>query len=339
MVAKKDVLHVGIDLGTSRSAITASNGATHVVDSYVGWPIDMVARKVVKKSVLFGKEALDNRSMLDLHRPLERGLIKEGSTKDEAAVRELLGHLISLAGAKDPQKVHAVVGVPAEALRVSRQHLRAAVKGVADALLIVSEPFAVAYGMDALLHAMIIDIGAGTTDFCVMNGHYPTDEDQRTLTHAGDSVDEHLVTLIRTRYPEAKFSVHMVREWKEKYSFVGEPKGSVMVTVPVIGKPTPLDITAEMKSACGSLVGPIVETMLDLISRVEPEYQEKVRNNVILAGGGSQIPGLAAALEKALVEVGGGRVRAVENPVFAGSNGGLAIAVDAPDGDWEQLPG
>ena len=192
MSEKKDVLHVGIDLGTSRSAIAASNGQRHVVESYVGWPVDMVARKVVKKAVLFGHEALENRPMLDLHRPLERGLIKEGSPKDEAAVRELLGHLIAKAGGAG-KMVHAVVGVPAEAMRVSRQHLRNAVKGVADSLLLVSEPFAVAYGMDALLHTMIIDIGAGTTDFCVMNGRYPTDDDQRTLTHAGDSVDEQLV--------------------------------------------------------------------------------------------------------------------------------------------------
>jgi rod shape-determining protein MreB len=72
------VLHVGIDLGTSHSAIAASNGARHVVDSYVGWPVDMVARKVLKKSVLIGRDALENRTMLDLRRPLERGLIKEG---------------------------------------------------------------------------------------------------------------------------------------------------------------------------------------------------------------------------------------------------------------------
>lgn len=49
MVSKKDVLHVGIDLGTSRSAICASNGGRNLVESYVGWPVDMVARKVVKK--------------------------------------------------------------------------------------------------------------------------------------------------------------------------------------------------------------------------------------------------------------------------------------------------
>jgi rod shape-determining protein MreB len=346
MNQKKDVLQVGIDLGTSRSSISASNGSREVVESYVGWPVDMVAKKVVKKPILFGREALDNRPMLDLHRPLERGLIKQGSEKDERAVRELLAHLIGLAtgkekdGRSDGQRVHAVVGVPAEALRVSRQHLRGAVKGLADALMIVSEPFAVAYGVDALLHTMIIDIGAGTADFCVMNGHFPTEDEQRTLTNAGDSIDEQLAVLIRAKYPEARFSIHTVRAWKEKHSFIGDPpKGPVVITLPVQGKPTPFDITNELKRACESILGPVIETMLDLVSRVEPEYQEKVRQNVVLAGGGSLIPGLAAALEKELNQVGGGRVKTVEDPIFAGSNGGLAIAMDAPDDGWEQLAG
>jgi rod shape-determining protein MreB len=337
MSGRRDVLHVGIDLGTSRSAISASNGARHVVESYVGWPIDMVAKKVVKKPILFGREALENRPMLNLHRPLERGLIKEGSEKDEAAVRELLRYLISLASPAEGQRVHAVVGVPAEALRVSRLHLRAAVKGVADALMIVSEPFAVAYGMDALLHTMIIDIGAGTTDFCVMNGRYPTEDDQRTLTSAGDSIDEQLAALIRNKFTDAAFSIHMVREWKEKHSFVGQAEAPVLVNAPVNGRPTQIDVTNEMKRACESIVAPVSETMLDLLSRVDPEYQERVRQNVILAGGGSQIPGLAKSLEKALGDVGGGRVRPIADPVFAGSNGGLAIALDAPAEDWEQL--
>src|SRR4030095_13752758 len=123
-----ELLCVGIDLGTSRSSISASNGQRHVVDSYVGWPVDMVARKIVKKSIMIGREALDNRSMLDLRRPLERGIMKEGSEKDQEAVQEILKHLITLAGikqkGKNKSKVRAVVGVPAEAFRVSRQNLR-----------------------------------------------------------------------------------------------------------------------------------------------------------------------------------------------------------------------
>jgi rod shape-determining protein MreB len=85
---------------------------------------------------------------------------------------------------------------------------------------------------------MIIDIGAGTTDFCVMKGRYPIEEDQRTLPNAGDSIDEQLAKLIRDRHPEAQVSIHMVREWKEQWSFVGEPKSRVIVAVPVRGKPT-----------------------------------------------------------------------------------------------------
>jgi rod shape-determining protein MreB len=339
MSKKPDVLHVGIDLGTSRSSISASNGARHVVESYVGWPVDMVARRLVKKPVLFGREALDNRPMLDLRRPLEHGLIKEGSERDEQAVQELLRHLISLTGVRDGQPVRAVLGVPAEALRTSRQNLRNAVKGVADALMIVSEPFAVSYGIEALLHTMIVDIGAGTTDFCVMRGRYPTEEDQRTLTNAGDSVDEQLSTLVRSKHPDARFSIYMVREWKEKWSFVGDPPAPVVVTVQKGAKATAIDITSEMRRACESLLGPIAETMADLLVRVDPEYQERVRHNIILAGGGSQIPGLAAGLERVLMEYGGGGVRVVEDPVFAGSNGSLAIALDASEGDWESLAG
>ena len=341
MEETSETLCVGIDLGTSRSSISASNGERHVVDSYVGWPLDMVARKLIQKPLLVGREALDSRSMLDLRRPMERGLIKDGSKKDEEAVQEILRHLITQTGLKQKNKirskVRAVVGVPAEAFRNSKQRLRSAMEGVADSVMLVSEPFAVAYGLEALLHALIIDIGAGTADFCIMQGRYPTEEDQRTLPNAGDSIDEQLLKLVREHHPEAQTSIHMIREWKEKWSFVGEAKEPVIVSVPVKGKATELDITAEMRAACESILAPVCETMLDLLTRVEPEYQAKVRNNVILAGGTSLIVGLSQAIEKALDELGGGHATVVKDPVFAGSDGGLAIARDASNSDWEKL--
>jgi rod shape-determining protein MreB len=341
-MASGEILHVGIDLGTSRSAISASNGERFVVDSFVGWPADMVARKILKRTVLVGHEAVANRTMLDLHRPLERGLLKEGSEKDVEAVRELLKHLLGLVGVKKNGKVEsgnvrAVVGVPAAALRTNKQYLRNSMKGIVDSLMIVSEPFAVAYGLNALLHTMIIDIGAGTTDFCVMKGRYPTEEDQRTLTIAGDSIDSHLLKLIEERYPQANVTIFMVREWKEKFSFVGTSAERAIVNAPVKGVPTELDITNEMKAACETILPPILETTLDLLSRVEPEFQERVRNNIILSGGGGLIRNLPKVLEDSIKQVGGGKVTYMEDPVFVGSDGGLALALDAPDSDWERL--
>ena len=132
-------------------------------------------------------------------------------------------------------------------------------------------------------------------------------------------------------------TVFMVREWKEKHSFVGDPREKVVVTAPVKGVPTELDITAEMQAACESLLPPIVETMLDLLSRVEPEFQERVRNNIILSGGGGLIRGLPEALETALRS---GRRR--EGALHGGSGVHRirrrpGLATDAPEGDWEKL--
>ncbi|HKI85257.1 MAG TPA: rod shape-determining protein [Thermoanaerobaculia bacterium] len=338
---KSEIIYLGIDLGTSRSSVSASNGQRHVIESFVGWPADMVAKKVLKREVLIGHEALENRTLLDLYRPLERGLMKEGSEKDTAAVKALLQELIRHAGAEqggEGRRVRAVVGVPAEALRVNKQQLRSAMRGLVSSLMIVSEPFAVAYGMEELLHAMIIDIGAGTADFCVMMGRFPGEEDQRTLDTAGDAIDEQLAKLVAARYPRARFSIHMVRRWKEEHGFVGEPKNPVKVSAPIDGRPTELDITDEMRAACESILPPAIETMIDLLARVEPEFQEKVRHNIVLSGGTALISGLGEAFEEALAEFGGGNVQVVTDPIFVGSDGGLAIALDAPEEDWEKLP-
>ncbi|HET6567391.1 MAG TPA: MamK family actin-like protein [Rhodothermales bacterium] len=332
-----NVLHIGIDLGTSRSVVSASNGRREWVQSYVGWPKDFVARKMLGQRVLFGEEALTNRLSLNLVRPLEYGVIREGTERDQEAVRELVHHLIELAKPEEGQEIFAAVGVPAEALKVNKLAIRDAVKEYADALMVVSEPFSVAYGLGTLNNAMIIDIGAGTTDFCVMHGTMPSEEDQRTLTQAGDYVDQQLFRTLSEKHPNARFSEVLVRQYKEQYGFVGADNGKVKVRVPVDGKFTEVDITDELKAACERLLPSIAETAVDLISHYEPEFQEAVSRNIYLAGGGSEIKGVSDALEQLLREYGNYRVRTVEDPLFAGADGALSLAQDMPDEYWENM--
>jgi rod shape-determining protein MreB len=333
-----EVLYLGIDLGTSRSVVCASNGKREWVHSYVGWPKDFVAKKaLLGRDILFGAEALDHRLSLNLHRPLEGGVLKEGTERDEQAVSGLVGHLIELAGAGDDDLLRVAVGVPAECLKVNKLAIRNAVGQHADQLMVVSEPFAVAYGLEALDNAMIIDIGAGTVDFCIMHGTVPGEEDQRSLLNAGDSIDAHLLKLMKESIPEAGVTLNMARQFKETLGFVGAPAKAVEVQLPVEGKMVTYDITEEMQKACESILPGIVETTRDLIASFDPEYQARVRGNIILAGGGSQVSGIAEYLTNAMRDFELCTFTCVDDPLYAGAAGGLDLAKDMPEELMENL--
>ena len=332
-----NTVFVGIDLGTSRSSISASNNTREWIESYVGWPRDFIALQVVGKPVLFGADALNNRLSLDLCRPLEHGVIKEGIERSEEAVKEIIKYLIELAKPSPDQKIHAVVGVPADTLKVNKLAIRKAVSEFVHSLMVVSEPFAVAYGMDLLNNSLVIDIGAGTTDFCIMHGTIPSEEDQKTILAAGDYIDEQLYSYLTEKYPNAKFNKNMVRQFKEQHSFVRDVPGEVRVEIPVEGKPVMHDITNEIRRACESILPAIVERTTEMMARFDPEFHLKIKNNIVLAGGGSLIRGIREYLQDALKEYGSCKVTCVDDPLFAGSNGALKLAEDMPAKYWETL--
>jgi rod shape-determining protein MreB len=303
---QENVLFVGIDLGTSRSAISSSHGMREWIESYVGWPKDFISEQVVGKPVLFGAEALQHRLSLDFCRPLERGIIKEGIENSERAVKEIIRHLINLAK-------------------------------YVNTLMVVSEPFAIAYGMNLLNDALIIDIGAGTIDFCIMHGTIPSEEDQRTILTAGDYIDEQLFNYLIEKYPNSKFNKNMVRQFKERFSFVRDINEQIRVELPVNGKPVMHDIKEEIRRACESMLPSLVETTTEMIARFDPEFQMKIKNNIVLAGGGSLIRGIAEYLQDALKEYGTCKVTRVSDPLFAGADGALKLAQDMPSKYWETL--
>jgi rod shape-determining protein MreB len=330
-------LYVGIDLGTSRSAVSSSNGTREWIESFVGWPKDFISQQVVGKKVLFGSEALEHRLSLDVCRPLQHGVIKEGIERSEDAVKEIIKYLIKLAKPASDQKIHAVVGVPADTLKVNKIAIRNAVAESVNSLMVVSEPFAVAYGLNLLTNALVIDAGAGTTDFCIMHGTIPTEEDQKTILSAGDYIDEQLFSYLGEKYPNARFNKNMVRQFKEQYSFVGDLSEDIEVEIPVDGKPVSHNIKQELKRACESILPAIIETTTEMIVRFDPEFQEKIKNNIIIAGGGSLIRGIREYIQESLKEYGPCTVECVKEPMFAGADGALKLAQDMPSEYWETL--
>lgn len=346
--ARKDhgVLYIGMDLGTSRTSVSASNGVRETVYSVVGYPKDVVSQKLLKKDVLFGKEALDKRLSLRLYKPLEKGVLKyTGDAAHDAeakanlkAAQDLVGEAIRLARPRKDELVYCVIGAPAEASVKNREAIVEAARAHVDSVMLCSEPFAVAYGLDWLEDVLVIDIGAGTTDLCRMHGTMPEEADQVMFDVAGDAVDQELARRIQASCPGAQFTIQMVKEIKERHSFVGEPTERCLVDLPVDGKPTQFDLTDQIRGACSILIDPIVKGLHQLIATFDPEFQNRLKGRVLLAGGGSMVRGLDSAIEKAMRErLGGGKVVRIEEPIYGGANGALKIAHDMPADYWEQL--
>jgi rod shape-determining protein MreB and related proteins len=338
------VLYMGIDLGTSRTSVAASNGVRVTVSSHVGYPKDVVSRKLLGKDILFGDEALNHRLSCRFYRPLASGVLKLSNNKTDdvegnmKAAADLIREIIRLAKPRKDELVYAVIGVPAEAAIHHKDAIIKAARETVDSVMLCSEPFSVAYGLDMLDDALVIDIGAGTTDLCRMHGTMPEESDQITTTYAGDYVDNQLSAAIAKKYPQAQFTVQMIKEIKEKHSSIADNMAPILVDLPVNGKPTQFDVTEEIRNSCLSIVKPMVEGLANLIASFDPEFQNRLKNRVLLAGGGSQIKALDLAIEREMhARLGGGKVFRIEEPVYGGANGALKIAHDMPAEYWDKL--
>ena len=178
----------------------------------------------------------------------------EEHDKNLKAAQLLVKHLVDLADPGRDDLLFAVVGVPSNASKKNKQGILDACKEVLDAVMIVSEPFTVAYGMGRMSDVLVIDIGAGTTDLCRMHGTVPGEDDEISYALAGDSVDQKLFELIMDKYPKAQLTQNMCKTFKEQYGFVSDANDKVEVMIPVDGTPTPHDITQEIKQACEILI-------------------------------------------------------------------------------------
>jgi len=350
----REKINIGIDLGTSRSAIAADNGVRIFLASVVGYPKDAVSLKLFGREIVFGEEALRHRVSLNIFRPFEGGMLKISQNMDEKSkeyvkametAKLLLNRLIELAldeetGKREDFIIRGVIGAPALASRMNKKALLEIAKDLLDDVMIVSEPFAVAYGLKLLTNALIVDIGAGTVDLCRMHGTMPEEEDQLTTTKAGDHIDKVFYELLTKKYKEATLTVNMVRKIKEENSTVSKHGESIFIEIPVKGKPKKHDVTEELKAACSTIVPDIVNGIQQLVASFDPEFQNDLKENVILAGGGSQIIGLKKEIEDYMqANLGYGKVQKVAEPLYAGANGALLLCKDMPEEYWHQIKG
>jgi rod shape-determining protein MreB len=336
-----------MDLGSYKTSVCSSNGTRDTFLSAVGWPKDQISRRMLGVDVVVGNDTVRHRLALDVVRPFEKGVLKyceqadNGMTPDtiekhKEAARLVVEHAVGLMNVPKGTPIYGVIGAPARATKLKKRMILEIAKSAFDSVFIVSEPFTIAYGLDYLTDTLVVDLGAGTIDLCPIFGTFPAEEHQVTLPIGGDFIDEHFHKTMSTDHPEMRISVNMAREIKEKYGFVHDSDAKAIVTLPVGGKPKACDLTEPLRNACNIIVKPIAEAITELVMRFDSEFQQRLLNNIVLGGGGSQLRGLDRALEAALRDYCGGKVKKVNDAVFAGADGALKLAMMMPAQSWSQ---
>ncbi|MCA9213845.1 MAG: rod shape-determining protein [Planctomycetales bacterium] len=340
---------VGIDLGSYKTSIVCSNGNRCVFPTAVGWPKDAVAKRMFGTEVVFGDDIMSQQRSLTIVRPFAKAALKFGDQQAAGlssqqielhgkAARQIVEYGVKKVGANSASgNLFGAIGAPAQASVHNHKTILNAASGTFTAAVVVHEPFAVGYGVGKLNQTLIVDIGAGTIDICPMFGAYPSARDQLTIPLGGDLIDEAILEAIRERYAHASCSLEMARRFKEKLGTIYASQDEAVVTLNVEGKPCEFEIGQILREACSKFVSPIVSGIWQVVSQLEPEYHRPLLDNVLLAGGGSQLVGLDRHVEAGLRRFGGGNVSRVYDSVYAGAAGALKLAMDTPAEEWNRL--
>ncbi|MFP6854251.1 MAG: rod shape-determining protein [Opitutales bacterium] len=310
---------MGLDLGTYMSCYltrlpkSGAEASATFVPTVVGYAEDGILSGILpgNASVLFGDDAIANELHLRMIRPLNDGVVY-----DHEAASLFLSNLREQVDPKGEMTVRAVIGIPACSDDAAVENLQKAASGAFDGVLFIPEPFLAALGcrdetklgkpgyVDPASNSLVIDIGAGTTDYCIIQGYFPRSEDQLSIPFGGDEVDEMLSLAIKEAYPETNLPLSMVRTFKEEFSYVGELESGIRVRAPVAGKPCKLEVGKHIGESCNRLLEEIFQSAQKIIGMASAESVFAMLGNVILSGGGSGIRNIGEELERLLKEEG-----------------------------------
>ena len=325
---KKEKLYIGIDIGSYISKVSASNGVRTKMYSIMGWPKDPISRKFIGKDVVFGEEVLKKKLALNIYHPIKT-LYEDPKNIDTDALVDFFLEIANIAGGLEDKELIVLLTTHANIGKDSQAALDEAAAQVFDEIGYIPTPFAEAVALEQM-HALVVNIGASAINMARVYGSIPSEEDYLYIPGGSSDIDKRILEAIVDAHPDAQITEDMVRAWKESSAFIGRTNEKIKVTVPLNGVPTEIDITDILGEACESIVEPIADGIRQLISTFDPEFQQVIRENVYLTGGGSAIKGLPAAIEETLSDMKV-KVRAIKDPMYLAADGALRILQEVPE--------
>jgi rod shape-determining protein MreB len=315
---------IGIDLGTSAIKV-AVKGEGIVYNE----PSVVAINNRTKKILAVGLEARQmigrTPSGIKAIRPMKDGVISDFDST-EAMLRYFINKVNKeyTKSIKIPRP-RVIVGIPSSVTEVEcRAVIDAAKTAGSRKVYIIEEPMAAAIGSELPIEepsgSMIIDIGGGTTDIVIVSlGGIVVDN---TIKIAGDEMDQEIVNYARHKY-NVLIGEKMAEDIKvaigTAYSQRKEKNIAMRGRDLITGLPKNMEISSiEIREALQKVLDKIADAAKQALEKSPPELiSDLSQKGVVLAGGGSLLPGISKYFQERLRLP----VRVIDDPVNAVARG------------------
>ena len=317
-------LDMGIDLGTCNtlvcvkgegivlnepSVVAVRKGTNQVLNG--GNAVGLVAKEMLGRTP----------GTIVAIRPLKDGVIA-----DFDITEAMLSYFIrKVHGNRSLASPRVVIAVPSGITAVEKRAVHnSAERAGARKVMLVEEPLAAGIGAGLPIQeptaSMIVDIGGGTTEVAVMS--LGAIAECVSLRVAGDDMDDAIVNYLKRTYnlmigPQSaetiKIQIGSAAPLQQETSM--EVKGRDMIS----GLPRKAVVKSEeVREALKEPAGHIIDSVLRVLEKIEPELAaDLVDNGIHLAGGGALLRGMDTVLAKA----SGLDVRVVDDPLTCVARG------------------
>ncbi len=311
-------IDLGIDLGTANTIVYAKKRG------YICNEASYIALNQENKTIAVGNSAKEMMGRtppsINVIRPLSDGVIS-----DFAAGEAFIKSFIKSASIPRIRIGRVVMGVPTQASEVEKMAMidSARLAG-AKKVYLITEPMAAAIGLNQDVMGgsakMIVDIGGGTTDIAVINyGGIVVDN---TIRIAGDDLDQAISNYIKRQY-KIKIGLVTAEKLKTKFINLSETLNTDVFKFQSLDSITGIAKKYEFpveifKEAIKEVIDEIINAVLHVLEVLPAELSSDIIScGITLTGGGSQLPGLDAMIEKET----GLNVHIADNPLFSVAKG------------------
>lgn len=292
---------IGLDLGAFETRLTLPDASASWGYRTLSVPTLLSYSRQEAEPVRFsciGEKAIARRDHMRLVHPFRSGL--EGRA---LILRDFAHHLRETFERRGEPAPWGVVNCSAAASEDEKAMKRAVANELFERVLFVDDTFLLAVGLasqEMAKHSIILDIGSTSIRAALMHGETPSPDERVEVPSGGARVDEALRRSLSLRYPELLVTSWTLSRLKEELAFVAPVRRRCVLRIEFRGKVKAVDITDIVEEASSSSVRPVLKAAREILAACPSDEVEAFQRNILLAGGGAEMPGIAERVESEL---------------------------------------